>query len=44
MKNTISKKLDVVEIDLDDLDQFEFEDHDDLREFFDDSDTKDLLL
>jgi len=47
MKNSISKKLDVAETDVDDLDKFEFEDHDDLREFFEDSDfsdTKDLLL
>ena len=44
MKNPTSKKLDVVETDLDDLDKFEFEEHDDLREFFEDSDTKDFLL
>ena len=44
MKNPIYNKLDVVETDLDDLDKFEFEEQDDLREFFEDSDTKDLLL
>ena len=47
MKNSISNRLDVAETDVDDLDKFEFEDHDDLREFFEDSDfsdTKDLLL
>jgi hypothetical protein len=45
--NPIYKKLDVIETDIDDLDKFEFEDHDDLREFFEDSDlsdTKDLSL
>lgn len=47
MKNLIYKKLDMVETDLDDLDKFEFEEQDDLREFFEDhdiSDTIDLLL
>ncbi|HEX5358589.1 MAG TPA: hypothetical protein VFW99_01590 [Candidatus Nitrosotalea sp.] len=44
MKNPTYKKLEVVETELDDLDKFEFEEHDDLREFFEDSDTKDLLL
>ncbi len=47
MKNSISKKLDVAETDIDDLDKFEFEERDDLREFFEDYDisyTKDLLL
>lgn len=44
MKNPIYNKLDVVETDLDDLDKFEFEEQDDLREFFEDSDTKDFLL
>lgn len=44
MKNTIYKKFEVVETDLDDLDKFEFEEHDDLREFFEDSDSKDFLL
>jgi len=47
MKNSIYKKLDVVETDLDDIDKFEFEERDDLREFFEDydiSDTKDMLL
>ena len=44
MKNITYEKLEVVETDLDDLDKFEFEEHDDLREFFEDFDTKDLLL
>lgn len=47
MKNPVYKKFDVVETDLEDLDKFEFEEHDDLREFFEDydiSETKDLLL
>lgn len=44
MKNSTYKKRKVVETDLDDLDKFEFEEQDDLREFFEDSDTKDLLL
>ena len=44
MKNTTYKQLEVVETDPDHLDKFEFEEQDDLREFFEDSDTKDLLL
>lgn len=47
MRNSVYEKLDVVETDIDDFDKFEFEEQDDLREFFEDydiSDTKDLLL
>lgn len=43
MKSTSYKKLEVVETDLDDLDKFEFDELDDLKEFFEDSDTKDLF-
>ncbi len=46
MKNLVSEKFDMPEIDHDEFDKFEFEEHDELREFFDDdaSDEKDLLL
>lgn len=47
MKNPVHKKFDMVETDLDDLDKFEFEEQDNLREFFENydvSETKDLLL
>ncbi len=46
MKNLVSEKLDIAEIDHDELDKFEFEEQDELREFFEDdiSDEKDLIL
>jgi hypothetical protein len=43
MKSMPYEKLEVVETDLDDLDKFDFEEIDDLREFFEDSDTPDLF-
>lgn len=46
MKNLVSEKFDISERDHDELDKFEFEEQDELREFFEDdiSDEKDLLL
>ena len=44
MKSPVYKKLDAFEADLDDLDKFEFEEQDDLREFFEDSNTENFLL
>jgi hypothetical protein len=46
MKNQNYKKFDRSNFILDDLDRFEFEEQDDLREFFEDSDvsyTTDLI-
>lgn len=44
MKSIPYEKLEVVETDLDDLDKFDFEELDDLKEFFEDSNTKYFLL
>ena len=43
MKDHIYEKFDASDLTFDEFDKFEFEEQDDLREFFEDSDARDLV-